>query len=141
MGDLKKMTPRYLVGVSLLGYGCSLSVGLGIPIPMLNEEIAHYCAVSDEELIAPIVDYGSDYPAGTGRVLGHVSYAQLKRGSLTLEGQEVPTVPLSSMVRAREIAHLLKEWILVGQFLLGEPVELLPGSEEIHCVRTGSRDS
>ena len=94
-----------------MGYGCSLSVGVGIPIPMLNEEIAHFCGVSDEELLAPIVDYGSDYPAGTGRVLGQVSYAQLKRGTLTLEGQEVPTVPLSSMVRAREIAHLLKEWI------------------------------
>ena len=141
MGDLKKMTPRYLVGVSLIGYGCSLSVGLGVPVPMLNEEIAHFCGLSDEELLAPIVDYSSDYPAGTGRILGQVSYAQLKRGHLTLEGQEVPTVPLSSMVRAREIANLLKEWIKAGQFLLGEPVELLPGNEEIHCVRTASRDS
>ena len=96
MGDLKKMTSRYLVGVSLLGYGCSLSVGVGVPIPMLNEEIAHFCGLSDEELLAPIVDYGSDYPAGTGRILGQVSYAQLKRGHLILEGQEVPTVPLSS---------------------------------------------
>jgi uncharacterized protein (DUF39 family) len=141
MGDLKKMSPRYLVGVSILGYGCSLSVGAGIPIPMLNEEIAHFCAVSDEELLAPIVDYGSDYPAGSGRVLGEVSYAQLKQGHLTLSGQEVPTVPLSSMVRAREIANLLKDWITSGQFLLGEPVELLPGSDEIHCVKTASRDS
>ena len=58
LGDLKKMSPRYLVGVSLLGYGCSLTVGLGVPIPMLNEEIAHFCAVTDEELFAPIVDYG-----------------------------------------------------------------------------------
>ncbi len=141
MGDLKKMTSRYLVGVSLLGYGCSLSVGLGIPIPILNEEMAHFCGVADEELLAPIVDYGSDYPAGTGRVLGQVSYAQLKRGTLTLGGQEVPTVPLSSLVRAREIALLLKEWISKGQFLLGEPVELLPGSEAVHCIRTRSRDS
>ncbi len=141
MGDLKKMTSRYLVGVSLLGYGCSLSVGAGIPIPMLNEEIAHFCGLSDAELLAPIVDYGSDYPAGTGRVLGQVSYAQLKQGHLILEGVEVPTVPLSSMVRAREIAHLLKDWITAGQFLLGEPVELLPGSDQIHCVPTASRDS
>jgi len=141
MGDLKKMTSRYLVGVSLLGYGCSLSVGLGIPIPILNEEMAHFCGVADEELLAPIVDYGTDYPAGTGRILGQVSYAQLKRGTLTLGGQEVPTVPLSSLMRAREIALLLKEWISTGQFLLSEPVELLPGSEAIHCLRTASRDS
>lgn len=141
MGDLKKMTSRYLVGVSLLGYGCSLSVGLGIPIPILNEEMAHFCGVADEELLAPIVDYSTDYPAATGRILGQVSYAQLKRGTLTLGGQEVPTVPLSSLVRAREIALLLKEWISTGQFLLGEPVELLPGSEAIHRLRTAGRDS
>jgi uncharacterized protein (DUF39 family) len=141
MGDLKKMSPRYLVGVSLLGYGCSLAVGLGIPIPLLNEEIAHYCGVSDAELLAPIVDYGSDYPAGTGRILGQVSYAQLKSGAITLDGKTVPTVPLSSMVRAREIARWLKEWIESGQFLLGEPVELLPLDTEIPRVRTASRDS
>ena len=141
LGDLKQMSPRYLVGVSLLGYGCSLSLGLGIPIPLLNEEIAHYCGLSDEDLLAPIVDYGHDYPAGTGRILGHVSYAVLKGGHLTLEGVEVPTVPLSSFVRAREIAQLLKEWIQSGKFLLGEPVELLPVGDEVPCVRTASRDS
>jgi len=141
MGDLKKMHPRYLVGVSLLGYGCSLSVGLGIPIPLLNEDIAHYCGISDEELLAPIVDYGSDYPAGTGRVLGQVSYARLKSGSINLGGAEIPAVPLSSMVRAREIARMLKEWIESGNFLLGEPVEMLPTAQEVHCVRTASRDS
>ena len=129
IGDLKKMSPRYLVGVSLLGYGCSLAVGLGIPIPLLNEDIARACAVTDEEIFAPIVDYGIDYPSGTGRILGHVSYAQLKSGTITIEGQEVPTVPLSSLVRAREIAQLLKSWIQAGQFLLGEPVELLPVAE------------
>ncbi len=141
MGDLKKMSPRYLVGVSLLGYGCSLSVGLGIPIPLLNEEIAHFCGVRDEEILAPIVDYGGDYPAGTGRILGQVSYAQLKSGAITLDGKEIPAVPLSSLVRAREIARMLKEWIESGKFLLGEPVEPLPTAEDTRCVRTASRDS
>lgn len=141
VGDLKKMSPRYLVGVSILGYGCSLSVGLGVPIPLLNEEMAHFCSVSDEEIFAPIVDYGTDYPAGTGRILGHVSYATLKSGKMTLNGNEVVTVPLSSFVRAREIANILKEWIAKGQFLLGEPVELLPSGEEPPVAPTYSRDS
>ncbi len=129
IGDLKTMSPRYLVGVSLLGYGCSLCVGLGIPIPLLNEEMARACAVTDDELFAPLVDYGGDESGGAGRTLGHVSYAQLKSGTIILGGQEVPTVPLSSLVRAREIAHLLKNWIQTGQFFLTEPVQCLPTTE------------
>ena len=130
IGDLKQMNSRFLVGVSLLGYGCSLAVGLGIPIPLLNEEMAHFCAVSNEDIITPVVDYGHDYPKGTGKVLMEVSYAQLMSGKIVVEDHEVPTVPLSSMVRAREVANLLKEWITAGRFLLGEPVELLPSVDE-----------
>lgn len=141
IGDLKQMSPRYLVGVSLLGYGCSLAVGLGVPIPMLNEEMAHFCAVTNEDIVAPIVDYGTDYPAATGRVLGEVSYAQLMSGKMKLGEQEVPTVPLSSLVRAREVAATLKEWIKSGRFLLGEPVELLPSVEMPLDQDTSARES
>jgi uncharacterized protein (DUF39 family) len=126
MGDLKKMSPKWLVGVSLLGYGCSLSIGLGIPIPLLNEEIAAYTAVSDEELFTQIVDYGHDYPNGISKSYGKVSYAELKSGYIKFKGEEVPTVPLSSMVRAREVAELLKQRISKGKFLLGEPQFTLP---------------
>lgn len=80
MGDLKKMSPKWLVGVSLQGYGCSLSVGLGIPIPILNEEIVKHTAVSDEEIFTQIVDYGYDYPNGISKSYGQVSYAELKSG-------------------------------------------------------------
>jgi uncharacterized protein (DUF39 family) len=65
----------------------------------------------------------------------------LKRGTLTLDGKEVPTVPLSSMVRAREIAQHLKQWIATGQFLLGEPVELLPTNDAADRISTSGYDS
>jgi len=126
IGDLKQMQPRWLLGVSILGYGCSLAVGLGIPIPILDEEMARYTAVADEELFAPLVDYSEDYPKGTGRNVGQVSYGELKSGSFRFNGREVQAVPLSSMPRAREIAHILKRWIRAGKFLLGEPQHLLP---------------
>jgi uncharacterized protein (DUF39 family) len=126
LGDLKQMQPRWLLGVSILGYGCSLSVGLGIPIPILDEEMARYTAVTDEELSAPLVDYSDDYPKGTGKTVGQVSYAELKSGSFRFNGREVQAVPLSSMPRAREIAHILKSWISEGKFILGEPQHLLP---------------
>ncbi len=126
IGDLKQMQPRWLLGVSILGYGCSLAVGLGIPIPILDEEMARYTAVEDEELFAPLVDYSEDYPKGTGKTVGQVSYAELRSGSFRFNGREVQSVPLSSMPRAREIADILKRWIRQGKFLLGEPQHFLP---------------
>jgi len=125
-GNMKEMSPRWVTGVSMLGYGCSLAVGVGVPIPVLNEEMARYTGVSDEELFARIVDYGSDYPKGESKSLGYVSYAELKSGSIRFNGKDVPTVPLSSHVRALEIANILKGWIEKGEFLLTEPQVMIP---------------
>ena len=126
MGDLKQMSPEWLVGVSIQGYGCSLSVGLGVPIPILNEEIVKQTAISDEDIFTQIIDYGNDYPTGTTKSYGQVSYAELKSGSITFDGKQVPTVPLSSIVKARDIANRLKESISKGKFFLGEPQCTLP---------------
>ncbi len=126
IGDLKQMSPRWLVGTSYVGYGATLSVGIGVPIPILNEEIARYAAATDHELYAPVVDYGEAYPSRTPGNLGYVSYAELKSGKIKLNGKEVPTAPLSSVPRAREIASTLKQRIEQGSFLLTEPVQLLP---------------
>jgi uncharacterized protein (DUF39 family) len=120
------MDPCWLVGVSIQGYGCSLAVGLGIPIPVLNAEMARFTGVSDEEIFTQVIDYGEDYPAGHSRSLAQVSYAELKSGQISVAGESIATVPLSSMVRAREIADHLKQWIQKGDFLLGEPQMTLP---------------
>lgn len=127
-GDLKNMNPRWLRGISMQGYGATLAVGIGIPIPILNEEMARFTGVSDEELVTQVVDYAHDYPQGLARNYGQVSYAQLKSGVIEVNGKEVPTAPLSSLVRAREIADTLKKWIKKGDFLLGEPVVTLPSA-------------
>ncbi len=128
-GDLKQMSDRWLVGVSIQGYGCSLAVGLGIPIPVLDEEMARFTGVSDEDIFTQVVDYGHDYPKGINQSLAQVSYAELKSGSITVQGQTIPTVPLSSMVRAREIAGTLKEWVQQGKCLIGEPQMTLPSEK------------
>jgi len=127
MGDLKQMSPEWLMGVSIQGYGASMAVGLGVPIPILNEEIVQYTAVSDEDIFTQVVDYGYDYPNGISNSYGQVSYADLKSGSITVNGNKIPTVPLSSTVRARRIAEILKEWISSGEFMIGEPQMMLPG--------------
>ncbi len=126
MGDLKQMSPKWLVGMSIRGYGCSLAVGIGVPIPILDEEIVSSTAVCDEEIWTQIVDYGGDYPKGISKSYGQVSYAELKSGQIKFRGEVVPTVPLSSVVKAREIADTLKRWISGGEFLLGEPQFTLP---------------
>ncbi|GLI36121.1 homocysteine biosynthesis protein [Desulforhabdus amnigena] len=126
MGDLKQMKPRWLMGVSMQGYGCSLSLGVGIPIPILNEEMAFYTGVSDEDIVTQVKDYSFTQ----SEPLCEVTYAQLRSGSIMVEGKEVPTVPLSSYVRAKEIAGILKEWIGNGSFLLGEPQHLLPTASD-----------
>lgn len=129
IGDLKKMSPKWLKGVSFLGYGTSLSVGIGVPIPILDEEMAGYTSVSDEEIFAPIVDYSKAYPQGIAENLGRVSYAELKTGKIKIRGKEVTTAAISSYSKAREIARELKEWIKKGDFLLSEPVAAFPGAD------------
>jgi len=129
IGDLKQMSPRWLVGTSMLGYGCTLTVGIGIPIPILSEEILNYTAVTDADIFTSVVDYSEVYPQMKPDILGEASYAQLKSGKVIIQGKEVPTASLSSYPRAVEIATTLKEWILNGKFLLTEPVAPLPDVE------------
>jgi L-aspartate semialdehyde sulfurtransferase len=125
-GDLKSMKPEWLVGASFVGYGASMFVGLGIPIPILDEEMAAFTAVRDSQLSGQIVDYSHDYPFSTGTTLGRLTYAELKTGKVSFQGKEVPTAPLSSYAKAREIAEILKQWITEKQFVLGEPQWLIP---------------
>ena len=125
-GDLKGMNARYLRGVSIVGYGCSLAVGLGIPIPILNEEMAWFTGVSDEDIHVPVVDYGEDYPNGYPSKYGHVTFADLKKGVISVEGKDVPTTPLTSYSLSLEVAEELKRWIQEGRFLLTEAQEPIP---------------
>jgi uncharacterized protein (DUF39 family) len=129
IGDLKQMKPEWLVGTSMLGYGCTLSVGIGVPIPILSEEILRYTTVTDAEIFAPIIDYSEAYPKMKAGNLGEVSYAELKSGHIKIQRKDVPTASLSSYYKAQEIANTLKLWIEKGEFTLTEPVAPLPGAE------------
>jgi uncharacterized protein (DUF39 family) len=127
VGDAKQMSSNFIKGASFIGYGATMFVGIGIPIPIVDEEMAFFTSRSDEDFWAQVVDYGNDYPNRESRSLGEVNYAQLKSGTITLNGKEIPTFPISSYSKAVTIATTLKEWIHSARFLLTNPVEPLPG--------------
>jgi len=124
IGNLKEMSTDYIRAAIFKGYGVSLVVGIGIPIPILNSEIMKYVTVKDEDIYTEIIDYS--YPRLKKPSLGWVNYKQLREGKITIQGKDVPTSPLSSYAKAREIAQKLKEEILRGNFLLQEPIQRFP---------------
>jgi len=101
-------------------------MGIGIPIPILNEDMAFFTGVSDADIQMPIKDYGHDYPNGIGRTLGLVTYAECRTGEILVNGKKTQAVPLTSLTMSLEVAEKLKERIEQGKFLLTEPVEPIP---------------
>jgi hypothetical protein len=99
-------------------------LGVGIPIPILSEEVLLYCTVKDEDIVTPVVDFS--IPRRVRPTFGLVSYAQLKSGQITIDGKKVRTAPLASRARSLEVAQELKSWIDAGEFTLTEPVAPLP---------------
>ncbi|HPD56611.1 MAG TPA: homocysteine biosynthesis protein [Smithellaceae bacterium] len=126
IGNLKEMNREWLAGASILGYGVSLFVGIGIPIPILDEEMARFTAVKDEDIYTQVYDYSMDYPKGQPKPIAEVSYKELRSGNIIIDGKNVLTAPLSSYYKAQQIANILKEWIEAGKFFIGEPQLNLP---------------
>ncbi len=123
-GDLKQMSEEYLRGCTYTKYGTSLFVGLGIPIPVLNEGIAKKTAISNAELLTDVIDYA--VPRRSRPILRQVSYEELRSGTVEINGKKVKCSSLSSFYHARKIANELKKWIQDGDFFLNPPAETLP---------------
>jgi L-aspartate semialdehyde sulfurtransferase len=120
IGDAKQMNAKWVRGCYFRNYGPSLMLGVGVPLPVLNEEVVAACAVKDEELVAPVVDFS--IPRRVRPTFGLVSYAQLKTGRIVIEGKTIRVAPLASIYLSRCVALELKEWIQEGKFTLTEPV-------------------
>ncbi len=123
-GNLKKMDANYLRGATMPKYGPTLYVGAGIPIPILDEEIAQRTGISDQEINCKIYDYG--VPRRSRPVIRETNYQELRTGKIEINGREVQTSPLSSLKKAIEIAEELKRWIEKGEFFLTNPVREIP---------------
>jgi len=106
-----------------------LSVAVGVPIPIIDEDMLRSVSVTDAQLKAPVVDYSEFYPTGQGEAkLGEVTYKELKSGSIHIKDQDIPTGSFSSYALARKVAHHLKQLIQEGDFLLTQFQAPLPGA-------------
>jgi uncharacterized protein (DUF39 family) len=103
------MSSDFIKGCILTRYGVSLYVGLGVPIPVLNEEVAKSTGVSNQEIVTKVIDYS--VPSRARPKLGKVSYTDLKSGSIEIDGREVRTAPISSFRVAETVANELKQRI------------------------------
>ena len=118
------MDAHWVRGCYFKGYGPSMMLGVGVPIPILNEDVLMRCAVDDKDLVAPVIDFS--IPRRVRPTFGLVSYAQLKSGKIVLDGKPVRTAPLSSTYLSQQVALDLKQRIEDGEFELSEAIAPLP---------------
>jgi uncharacterized protein (DUF39 family)/CBS domain-containing protein len=132
-GDCKNMSSEFIRGAAFTKYGTTMYVGIGMPIPILNEGLAKKTALLDEEIFTDIVDYG--VPRRERPKLGKVNYKELKSGNVTINCKRIKVSSLSSLKKARKIAGTLKTWIEDAQFFLSAPTEKLPTDSVCNPMR------
>ncbi len=136
-GDLKAMSTDFLRAAIFHRYGTSLYVGIGVPIPVLNEGIAQKTAIGDADIVTTMLDYGvarRERPQ-----LKTVSYAELKSGTIDLDGREVRTSSMSSSVKAKEIAVELAHRVRDGSFTIALPTTRLSKGAVQHPMKQRSK--
>jgi L-aspartate semialdehyde sulfurtransferase len=131
IGNLKEMSNEFIRAAYYEKYGVSLFVGIGIPIPVLDADMAMRVSISNRQIKTSVLDYGSP---GTPK-LGEVTYEQLRSGSVEINGQTIRTAPVASLKKAREIAEILKKQVIDGSFLLQEPVQMFPNNTSLKGLK------
>lgn len=130
IGDAKNMHSDYIHAAYYEEYGVSIFIGIGIPIPILDAEIAKNVIIKNNEIETTIVDYGlEEHPS-----LGITNYEKLQSGEIEINGKKIKTAPMSSISKAKQICKELKNWILNNEFLLTEPVKLFPNNTTLKTL-------
>jgi uncharacterized protein (DUF39 family) len=130
MGEMREMSSEFLRGAYFEKYGVTMYVGVGVPIPLLDEDLAHRVSIRNSQIDTFIEDYGCK-----GDLIGKVNYEQLRSGEIEFMGKKIHTAPLSSLNKARKIAAILKDWIEKGQFELTAPVRPMPTGTSLQGLK------
>jgi uncharacterized protein (DUF39 family) len=131
MGNLKEMSSEYLQAAYYDKYGVSLFVGIGIPIPILDAEMAQRVSINNGQIETSVLDYGN---VGTPK-LGQVTYRELQSGTIKIAGKKIRTAPVSSLSKARKIANELKKWLQNGDFEINKPVQMFPKNTTLQALK------
>jgi L-aspartate semialdehyde sulfurtransferase len=137
IGNLKEMSAEYIQAVYYEKYGVSMFVGIGIPIPVLDEDIAKRVSVANSQIETSVLDYGTP---GMPK-LGQVTYEQLQSGTIKVAGKKIRTAPVSSLAKARKIADELKNWLLNQQFEISRPVQMFPKNTSLNSLKETEADN
>ncbi len=132
VGNMREMSTEFIKPAVYEKYGTSMFVGVGIPIPVLDEDMLKCLIVEDKDIYTSVSDYsirGAD-----SKPIAKVSYEQLKSGFIKIEGKTVRTSPMTSMHKSKEIASILKEMIQNGSFTLNEPVVNFPSNNKLNSL-------
>lgn len=121
MGDMREMSTEFMRGAYFEKYGVTMYVGVGVPVPILDEDLAARVSIRNSQIETFIEDYGDEC-----KLKGKVNYEQLRSGEIEFMGKKIHTAPLSSLAKARQIADVLKQWIENGKFELTAPVRPMP---------------
>lgn len=137
IGNLKEMSSEYLQAVYFDEYGVSMFVGIGIPIPILDTEMAKRVSINNSQIETTVLDYGTE---GTPK-LGQVNYEELRSGTIKIAGKEISTAPVSNLEKARKIADELKKWLQNGDFEISKPVQMFPKNTSLKSLKDTEMDN
>jgi uncharacterized protein (DUF39 family) len=137
MGNLKEMSADYIQAAAYEKYGVSMFVGIGIPIPVLDADIAKRVSINNSQIETSVLDYGT---VGTPK-LGQVTYEELQSGTIKVGKKKIRTAPVASLSKARKIASELKEWLQNGNFELNKPVQMFPTNTSLNGLKETEVDN
>jgi len=138
IGNLKGMSPEYLKACIFQGYGVSIFIGIGIPIPVIDEEMVEFLKIKDEDIYTEIFDYSVQRRNRPS--YGRVNYHELRSGKIKIKGKSVQTGSISSYFKALEISNVLKKEIKQGKFYLTNYVAPLPAEEKYNTLDILSKE-
>ena len=125
------MNTKFIKAAYFEKYGVSIFIGIGIPIPVLDEDLAASVSVRNDQIHTKVCDYSiPGHPE-----IARVNYAQLFSGSINLKNRKIRTASLSSVYTARTIAEELKKWIRNKKFMLSQALETFPANKNLHNLK------